>query len=153
MVEITQRPRAPLRVRPHLPIARGAPAGLGPIDGPVISPGALRPGGARCRQVLRGLLPGNISSLPGNLLLHVCACLSCVLSLSLSSSQLCKRCLPASASPSCQAGSSPASGRPPSTAYRGHVGVTTRDAFPSPSAAPRAAPWHRGGAGQWRARE
>lgn len=44
LVEVTQRPRPPLLVRPNLPIARGGPAGLGPIDGPVKPPGALRPG-------------------------------------------------------------------------------------------------------------
>ncbi|MXQ95310.1 hypothetical protein E5288_WYG005148 [Bos mutus] len=60
LVEITQRPRPPLLVRPNLPIARGGPTGLGPIDGPVKPPGALGPGWGQVPAVLD---PGCISLL------------------------------------------------------------------------------------------
>lgn len=131
---------------PVIPIALGHP-----IDDPVMPPLPCVPARDRCTQRLgrclsSGLLLGNVSPLSGTLLLRVWARLPC----SLTSSQLCKDCVPASASMSRRAGSRPSLWVPARHRLRRRAG---RDAFPSPIRSLRSSPSSEEGLGWGTAKE
>lgn len=112
MVEITQRAR-PLLARPPSPYRTGWAHWAWPHQRSRYLRGALRPSGTQVPAGTRGLLPGNVSSackpVPARVRMPP-----------VSPQPQLKSALqtrpPSFSSPSCQAGSSPASGRPPGTA-------------------------------------